>query len=582
MSGPSPNGNGDGRPNWAEELVRAHGGGIRQLFVLHGNVSDLVGYQTDGQPKYSQLAEYLATQMFGSFDSTLYYDQVRGPRALAGSQKRLNSISNHIERFIGKVEELRNTTQVAKVFAILDRYLERLLLKEGELASAALIFDYAHFMIPSTSVSTTARELAPTLATLLNWAKSPYFKQAPFAFCLISERLSDLHEAVTRNAHVTTIEIPFPGRRERHRFIEWMAKDETFSDLCELDVDSLAEFTRGLTLIHIQGMLQRAIRQKTRLTLRDLQKYKKQMIEDECQGLVEVVEPTHNLQMVVGQAAAKQRLTDDAALMQKGHLDAVPMGYLVCGPVGTGKSFLAECYAGSIGIPCVKLLNFRSKYVGETEGNLEKILKVLRVMGPVAVIIDEADAVLGDRKGGSDSGTSSRIFSQFATQMGDTRYRGSIVWFLLTCRPDLLPIDIKRQGRCEVHIPLFYPETNADYEQMFLVMGRKNGVAISPDDVPPMPLGITLSGADIEGVITRAKRMALIEAAPVVTAEHLKISLSQFVPSHQSDEKQLQIVAAIIESTDISFLPAAYEKMVRDKNGRDHLFHQYTDLLARV
>ena len=31
-----------------------------------------------------------------------------------------------------------------------------------------------------------------------------------------------------------------------------------------------------------------------------------------------------------------------------GELDTVPMGYLFCGPVGTGKSFLATCVAGSI------------------------------------------------------------------------------------------------------------------------------------------------------------------------------------------------------------------------------------------
>lgn len=50
------------------------------------------------------------------------------------------------------------------------------------------------------------------------------------------------------------------------------------------------------------------------------------------------------------------------------------MGYLLCGAVGTGKTFLAQCAAGEIGIPCVVLKNFRSKYVGETEGNLERVL----------------------------------------------------------------------------------------------------------------------------------------------------------------------------------------------------------------
>jgi hypothetical protein len=126
--------------------------------------------------------------------------------------------------------------------------------------------------------------------------------------------------------------------------------------------------------------------------------------------------------------------------------------------VGTGKTFLAECYAGSIGIPCVKLKNFRSKYVGETEGNLEAVLNVLRSLGPVVVLIDEADAALGNRQSEGDSGTSNRVFSMIASQMGDTRYRGKIIWMLLTCRPDLLPIDLKRQGRAEVHIPMFYPQ----------------------------------------------------------------------------------------------------------------------------
>ena len=45
-----------------------------------------------------------------------------------------------------------------------------------------------------------------------------------------------------------------------------------------------------------------------------------------------------------------------------------------------------------------------------------------------------------------------------AQQMGGTRYRGRIIWMLLDCRPDLQPIDLKRQGRAEVHIPLFYPD----------------------------------------------------------------------------------------------------------------------------
>ena len=127
------------------------------------------------------------------------------------------------------------------------------------------------------------------------------------------------------------------------------------------------------------------------------------------------------------------------------------------------------------------LKNFRSKYVGETEGNLERVLSVLRAMGPVVVVVDEADAALGSREQDGDSGTSSRVFAMIAAQMGDTRYRGQIIWMLLTARPDLLPIDLKRQGRAEVHIPLFYPTDEDEIRQMFVILGEEARVdAVAP------------------------------------------------------------------------------------------------------
>ena len=153
----------------------------------------------------------------------------------------------------------------------------------------------------------------------------------------------------------------------------------------------------------------------------------------------------------------KARLRRAAQAILAGRLRGVPMGYLIAGPVGSAKTFLVNCFTGEIGFPCVKFLNFRSQWQGVTEGNLEKILKLLQAMWPVGVIIDEADAFLGDRNQQGDSGTSNRVFAQFASFMGNTEYRGKIVWFLITSRPDLLPVDLKRQGRAEEHLALFYP-----------------------------------------------------------------------------------------------------------------------------
>jgi SpoVK/Ycf46/Vps4 family AAA+-type ATPase len=274
-----------------------------------------------------------------------------------------------------------------------------------------------------------------------------------------------------------------------------------------------------------------------------------------------------------------RRLADDAELLKQGRLQSVPMGYLVSGPVGTGKSFLAQCTAGSIGIPCVKLKNFRSKFVGETEGNLERVLNVLRSMGPVVVIVDEADAMLGDRNQGGDSGVSSRVFGVIAAQMGDTAYRGRILWMLLTARPDLLPIDLKRQGRAEVHIPLFHPHDEEELRQMFVVLARKVGTTIRAEDVPPIPHLGQLSGADIEGIIGRAWRTALLRGETAVGRADLEAALAGFLPSTQSLERELQELAAVIECTDREFLPPAWAERVASPGGREQLQARFSALM---
>jgi SpoVK/Ycf46/Vps4 family AAA+-type ATPase len=264
-------------------------------------------------------------------------------------------------------------------------------------------------------------------------------------------------------------------------------------------------------------------------------------------------------------------LHQDAKWLSEGQLQSAPMGYLICGPVGTGKTFLAECYAGSVGIPCVVLRNFRSKYVGETEGNLELVLGVLRSLGPVVVIVDEADAALGNRQASGDSGTSARVFSMIASQMGDTRYRGKIIWMLLTSRPDLLPIDLKRQGRAEVHIPLFYPTTAEDITTMLRMMAKKNKVKLGEDAIPAVDPIRRLSGADLESIMLGARRVAMAAERETVERADLEQALTEFIPSVQGLEKELQELAAVLECTQMRFLPDEWQEKVKAPQGRSHL-----------
>src|SRR5262249_39759413 len=266
----------------------------------------------------------------------------------------------------------------------------------------------------------------------------------------------------------------------RARFLMHTVGGRDFQAVSDYTMDELARLTAGISLVDLNVIVQSALESGKRLDAKRMRAMKKELIERQCRGLLEFIEPRWSMEVLVGHAPIKQRLREDAQLLKRSDTETLPMGYLVCGPVGTGKTFLAQCMAGEMGVPCVTLKNFRSKYVGETEGNLERVLGVLRAMGPVVVVVDEADAALGNREQEGDSGTSSRVFSMIATQMGDTRYRGKILWMLLTARPALLPIDIKRQGRAGGHIPPLYPTADDEIRQVLPILANQPGSTAAP------------------------------------------------------------------------------------------------------
>jgi len=150
--------------------------------------------------------------------------------------------------------------------------------------------------------------------------------------------------------------------------------------------------------------------------------------------------------------------------------------------------------------------------------------------------------------------------------MGDTRYRGRILWFLITARPDLLPIDLKRQGRAEEHIPLFYPETVEEIDEVFQVMKKKLGAKTPVEhlrDVAEPEQILGLSGSDLEAVLVRAVLEAEAAESAEVLPEHLKRAFTDFIPSANSREREMQILCAVMESTSRELLPERYRTLDR-------------------
>ena len=389
----------------------------------------------------------------------LRHDLSQGLRVFAGSDAdRLRRMVALLGERIGEPKSWPRDPDA--ILALLDQLIQQILMEEdpAKQISLGVILEYAQYLVPSAELGQMAAAQGTRLVRLLSWAQNPYIKRHNIAFCLLCDQLAEINERLIGSAHVATLEVPMPDAPAREEFATWYdGQDGKPGNLTDFTPEATGRADQRAEPGEPRAAAGAGRQSGEKLDGQGLKRLKKGLIERQARGLVEFVEPPHSLDDFVGNDAIKRRLTEDAALLAKGRLDAAPMGYLICGPVGTGKTYLAECFAGSVGIPCVKLRNFRSKYVGETEGNLEQILTVLRAMGPVVVVIDEADAALGNREAGGDSGTSSRVFSMIAGQMGDTRYRGKLIWMLLTSRPDLLPIDLKRQGRAEVHLPLFSP-----------------------------------------------------------------------------------------------------------------------------
>lgn len=553
-------------PDWAKELARKYFTKTFAQFILYGNVRDLVPSRSDGGTRtYLPLRDFLTHDLFSARDLTIFYDRSAGIHfADKASQQDFNRAVSGYDTIFGTDYAGKLPRDPVRVFQLLENYF-RLRLADGK--RIACVIDYAETIVPMAEASMYSAEDRSALVFLQKWSHDPLFLERDFTICLLTESLSDLSQQLVQSSYTAEVHVPLPDEDERLDYAAWhVAGDEVhFEERSDVEVETLAQNTAGLGYIQLRTILADVLENRTALTFESLSEMKKAFIEEEAYGMLEFIETDYTLDMVAGHEEAKKHLRQAAQALRNGRPDVLPMGYLVSGPVGTGKTFMITCFAGEIGIPMVKLKNFRSQWQGVTEGNLEKILGLLEAMTPVAVMIDEADAMLGDRDAQGDSGVSARVFGQIAAFMSTPSHRGRIIFFLVTARPDLMPVDLKRQGRAEEHLALFYPATREDREELLRVMMRRTGIDLPMEEVPEELLSgeRTLSGADMEALLTRASFRAASDGSDTVTPAMLQESVDDFIPPNYPMEVELQTLAAVLECTSRALLPAPYRAMDR-------------------
>ena len=216
------------------------------------------------------------------------------------------------------------------------------------------------------------------------------------------------------------------------------------------------------------------------------------------------------------------------------------------------------------GLSAVALKNFRSKWVGATEKNLERVLATVKAMGPIAVLIDEGDRSFGNAGGeGGDEGTSSRVIARLKEFMSDTENRGQVLFIMLTNRPDRLDTDIKRPGRMDRKIPFFYCETASERAAvMGAVLRRYDGaLAFEVDEL--VGLCATLHGysnADLEAMTLLG--LEFKEREPVLTLmQALSLARDDFMPPQEGDMIAFMELLAVSETSRRSLLPQRFKQM---------------------
>ncbi|RMG17149.1 MAG: ATP-binding protein [Deltaproteobacteria bacterium] len=558
----------DHLPAWARRVAARCLTRTVSTFVLHGNVRDLHPVRgRDGKTRYVPLRTFLADALFRDRDLVIFYDRSSGIRADTKRQQQdLLRAADAYDALHGTQFSSAMPRDPRRALHLLESYI-RLRASDGK--RIALVIDFAETVVPANDVGHMGAEDRYALVTLQKWSHDPQLLASNVSICLVAENLSELSPKLTKSPYVSSVEIPLPDTAERRRFIGDRLGEALRSEESDLNEESLAALTAGLSRLQLGRLLTEAGDQGQPLTAEFVKVRKKEVLQAEAHGLLEVVEPAYTLDHVAGHEAVKRRLRLASEALRSGRLEVLPMGYLLCGPVGTGKTFLATCFAGEVGIPCVKLRNFRSQWQGVTEANLEKIFALLKAMWPVVVLVDEADAMLGDRDARGDSGVSQRVFGALASFMGNTRYRGKIVWFLLTARPDLLPVDLKRQGRAEEHLALFYPEGPEETDALFRALVRKTGIETEVESIHAYcPPGQRLSGADIEAVLTRARFRAAAERRERVTEDDLAQAFGDFIPPSYPLEIELQNLVAVQESTSRELLPEAWRNTPREELSR--------------
>jgi len=543
-------------PAWARNLAEAYESNAASQFIVYGNISDRMVLPNASGQRLGALPDFLLGALLSRFDVVLSYDIGNGIRVEKGAE-----IFSKWPHFQERQKDWKAPRPAVETLTRYFRYCANITRLNQPAVQVGCIIKNADLLVPALQGGLDY-DLNALASLMRDWSSESLLAGHALATFLLTENLTDLHPLLVNNPRSARVRIDLPSPDDLLSGFRVLAPSFPTS-LAGMagDLPAVAQQLSGTTLGALESAIKRKEHRGETLAAADLAKLKKDLVEKDTSGLIEFIETTRTLNDVYGLDGIKTWLRQDIELWKKNDVGALPKGYLLCGPVGTGKTFLVECLAGEASVPIVKMKNFRDKWVGSSEGNLEKIFRLIHALGRCYVFIDEADQALGRRDASTgDSGVGGRIYSMLAEEMGSSGNRGKVIWVLASSRPDLIEVDLKRPGRVDVKIPIFPTTTPREGFDLLRMLAGKRGLEMPQElfssleaCIPPL-----LTPGAAEALVMRVYRKVRTTDSSVDGV--LRECLLEYQNPIAPEVMEFQIRVAADEASALEFVPQVFRR----------------------
>lgn len=357
--------------------------------------------------------------------------------------------------------------------------------------------------------------------------------------------------------YITIFDIPLPTISEIHTLIQDFIRDLEIS--VEQDtINDIALSFKGLNEFQIKQILNLAYQDGGCIDQDDkllILKEKEQFIKKS--GMLEIVNFTETIDDIGGLENLKKWLSRKAKVFS--NLDKairfgvdIPKGIMIIGMPGCGKSLTAKATASLFQIPLVRLDVGRllGKYVGESEENMRKALKLAEAISPCVLWIDEIEkAFAGVGGDGSGNEVTTRLFGQFLTWMQE---KENTVFIVATANDiSRMPPEFLRKGRFDELFFVDLPNGEERRKILDIHLKKRNKWNKGIDSIALIKETQGFNGADLEAVVKDTIEMAFIDGKTSITTEDLIQSVKDTKSISSTLKDKIAQIKATVSKIDI-------------------------------